>query len=243
QMIKPTIFIGSSTEGLNVANAIHQNLDHFAEVTIWSQGIFKLSSPVITTLINSLNQFSFAIFVFSPDDITNLRGKNFTSVRDNVIFETGLFAGRLGIDRVFFLKPRGQNDLRLPTDLLGVIMGEYDPNRTDKNLVAATGPFCNQVKNQIDGLKSVDEEKKIALKFSNNSGESDTFKIENDLKLIEVYCERYNFTMVSFQKLKEMIHPKFTEEYIMALIEKYPLYLRRCKLREGVYGVELINRK
>lgn len=242
-MNRPTIFIGSSTEGLNVANAIHQNLDHFAEVTIWTQDVFKLSSSIITTLVNSLNNFDFAIFVFSPDDITNLRGTNFTTVRDNVIFETGLFAGKLGIERVFFLKPRNQNDLRLPTDLLGVVAGEYDPNRMDKNLVAATGPFCNQVKNQISAIKNSDEQKKSTNvpKAADISDDADFNKIDNDLKLIAVYCERNSFTMVSFEKLKEMVHPKFTEEYVMTLVEKYPLYIRRCKLKGGVYGIELLE--
>src|SRR4051812_9344347 len=107
-MDKVKIFIGSSTEGLGVAYAIQQNLEHDAEVTIWTQGVFQISMPIITSLIKQLSVFDFAIFVFSPDDILKLRGSEFTSIRDNVIFETGLFAGKLGIERVYFIKPRGQ---------------------------------------------------------------------------------------------------------------------------------------
>src|SRR6185295_6194970 len=151
-MIKPKIFIGSSTEGLDVANAIQQNLDHYSEVTIWTQGVFLLSTSIITSLVNSLSKYDFAIFVFSPDDITNLRGNTVSSVRDNVIYETGLFSGKLGVERVFFIKPRNHLDLHLPTDLLGVIAGEYNSNRSDRNLVAATGPFCNEVRKRISSL-------------------------------------------------------------------------------------------
>ena len=153
-MRKSRIFIGSSVEGLSVAHAVQLNLDHFAEVTVWSQGLFQLSVPTITNLLNSLTKFDFAIFIFYRDDITYLRGQKLSTVRDNVIFETGLFAGRLGIDRVFFLKPRKNFDLHLPTDLLGVTAGEYDAERTDNNFVAATGPFCTQVQQQIIALNN-----------------------------------------------------------------------------------------
>ena len=235
-MDKPRIFIGSSKEGLDVANAIHDNLDEFAEVTIWTQGVFKLSSVIITTLVNSLNKYDFAIFIFSPDDITNLRGIDYSTVRDNVIFETGLFIAKLGINRVFFLKPRDQTDIHLPSDLLGMIAGEYNSKRSDHNLVAATGPFCNQVRQQI-----------LEIKADNLEAASQTTKeelvndYENDLKMIDVYLKEYGWTMISFEKLKENIHPKFSESYVMKIIEKYPLYIRRCKLQEGVYGIKILD--
>ena len=241
-MDRPKIFIGSSTEGIEVANAIHYNLDHFAEVTIWTHGVFKLSTTIITTLVNSLNNSDFGIFVFSPDDITNLRGSNFSTVRDNVIFETGLFAGKLGIDKVFFLKPRNQVDLHLPTDLLGMVVGEYDSNRIDRSLIAATGPFCSQVRQQISqfSLSRPMEIKSTSIK----SVESDESKIvNNDLKMIEVYLSENNWTMVSFQTLKENIHPKFTETYVMGLVERYPLLIRRCRLRNGTFGIKLLDKE
>lgn len=154
-MIIPKIFIGSSTEGLDLAYAIQENLEesNFAEVTVWTQGIFEISKPIITNLLNSLDNFDFAVFAFTPNDITVIRGTEYSTVRDNVIFETGLFAGRLGLDKVFFLKPKNYPDLHLPSDLLGVVIGEYNANRKD-NFRACTGPFCNQTRKQISKVFS-----------------------------------------------------------------------------------------
>jgi len=235
-MNRPRIFIGSSSEGLEVANAIQHNLDRFAEATIWTQGVFKLSAPIITSLMSSLKNFDFAIFVFSPDDMTNLRGANFSTVRDNVIFETGLFAGKLGIDRVFFLKPRNQTDLHLPTDLLGVISGEYDPDRIDKSLIAATGRFCTQVQEQIKAIQS---------ETTNSKVESRKFgipEIDNDPDLKILFATMYskNLTAISFEKLKENVHPKFTEDYVMKIVERHPLLVRRSKLGNGKPGIKIL---
>lgn len=151
-MPKSKIFIGSSSEGLEVARAIQQNLENDAEITIWNQGVFQLSVTVIATLMKQLQSFDFAIFVFTPDDTLNFRNSEYSSVRDNVIFETGLFAGKLGFERVFFVKPKGKDNLHLPSDLFGLISGEYDSNRSDGNLVSGTANFCNQVRYNIQQL-------------------------------------------------------------------------------------------
>lgn len=60
-----------------------------------------------------------------------------------------MFVGKLGKDKVFYVKPRDENDLHIPTDLLAMTPGTYDANREDKNLIAALGPFCNQVRLQL----------------------------------------------------------------------------------------------
>jgi predicted nucleotide-binding protein len=103
--MKPKIFIGSSVEGLSVAYAIQQNLLHDAEATVWSQGVFDLSATTIESLNKVLDSVDFSIFVFSADDETTMRGTTTPSIRDNVLFEFGLFIGKLGRDRVFFIIP------------------------------------------------------------------------------------------------------------------------------------------
>src|SRR5665213_1494192 len=136
---KPKIFIGSSVEGLNIAYAVQQNLTHDAEITVWDQGVFELSQTTIESLVTILEKCDYAIFVFSPDDITKIRKKEFLTVRDNVIFELGLFIGKLGRSRSFIIMP-DKPIFHIPTDLLGISTGKYDTTRTDGSYQAATGP-------------------------------------------------------------------------------------------------------
>lgn len=170
--MKPRLFIGSSTEALDIAYAIQENLAYDSNPTVWTQGIFELSSNTLDDLLTSLDNFDFGIFVFNPDDVSRIRNNKVTTVRDNVIFELGLFIGKLGKKRVFFVLPDNLSDFHLPTDLLGVTPGKYNSEREDKNLKAATGPFCNQVRMKFksfiyESLNDLENEsdsaKKIAL--------------------------------------------------------------------------------
>lgn len=149
--MKPKIFIASSVESLNVAYAIQENLEHFAEVTVWDQGIFELSEYSLNSLGKALDKAGYGIFIFSPDDITQIRGKDFATVRDNVIFELGLFMGNLGKENTFIVMPRDVEGFHLPTDLLGLTPSLYDAHRSDGNLVASVGPTCNKIRRHIEG--------------------------------------------------------------------------------------------
>lgn len=150
---KPAVFVGSSTESLDVAYALQENLDHAAEVTVWTQGIFELSKYTLESLIEVLEASDFGIFVFSPDDVSTVRGAEKAAVRDNVVFELGLFAGRLGRERNFILVPKGSEDLlRLPTDLLGMTPALYDAKRQDGNLRAALGPSTTKIAKSLAKL-------------------------------------------------------------------------------------------
>jgi len=55
-MNKPSLFIGSSSEGLDIAREVELLLQDTAEVTVWNEGlgIFKLGNSYLESLINSL---------------------------------------------------------------------------------------------------------------------------------------------------------------------------------------------
>ncbi|PSU23143.1 hypothetical protein CTM84_03555 [Photobacterium kishitanii] len=101
--------------------------------------------PSSIGITEALNASDFGIFVFSPDDETKMRGHVSESVRDNVIFELGLFIGKLGKRRCFIVMP-DNIDLRIPTDLVGVTPATYSGKRDISEIAAALGPACHEIR-------------------------------------------------------------------------------------------------
>ncbi|HEX9173097.1 MAG TPA: nucleotide-binding protein [Telluria sp.] len=153
--MKPKVFIASSVAGLDIAYPIQTNLQHDADVTIWSQGVFFLSVTPLDSLTEVMNSSDFGIFVFSPDDEIKMRGEISTAVRDNVIFELGLFIGSLGKRRCFIVMPDNV-DFHIPTDLVGISPAKYAGGREISEITATLGPACHEIRQAIklQGIKS-----------------------------------------------------------------------------------------
>jgi predicted nucleotide-binding protein len=109
----------------------------------------------MASLIDVLDESDFGLFILSPDDVAAIRDDSKQVIRDNVIFELGLFIGRLGSDRCFMIVPSGVEDLHLPSDLLGLTPATFQPDRQDGNMVAALGPACNRIRKAIGKLGAV----------------------------------------------------------------------------------------
>src|SRR5436190_768397 len=101
--MKPTLFIGTSGEGLAIARAIEVHLEKDAEVTVWKDGVFGLGQGTLESLVNSLHKFDFAVLCLTPDDLITSREVTTQSPRDNILLELGLFIGRLGRERTFIV--------------------------------------------------------------------------------------------------------------------------------------------
>jgi predicted transcriptional regulator len=219
---KPRIFIGSSVESLPIADAINENLDHSCEVTIWRNGTFNLSNNTIDSLLEKAAVVDFAVFIFSPDDLLTIRQETKQSVRDNVIFELGLFIGTIGKQRCFIVKPRNII-LHFPTDLLGVTAADYEPNRSDGDLASSLNLACSLMKKEVLKLGLVPEVKlstpkhKISLHFDQKldkasfqilfnllktvtsiPGGVSTWNISNDLKMKD---ERIHLSLIKLERL------------------------------------------
>ncbi|OYW73260.1 MAG: hypothetical protein B7Z37_22165 [Verrucomicrobia bacterium 12-59-8] len=148
---RSSVFIGSSTEGLETARALRTQLDKDAEITLWNEGIFPLSQGYLEALVNALPRFDFAVLVFSADDEIKSRGISELAPRDNVMFELGLFMGRLGRERTFVLYDDTQRP-KLPSDLAGVSTATYRSDRADGNIVAAVGAASDSIRSAIRSL-------------------------------------------------------------------------------------------
>lgn len=149
-MKKPKVFIASSVEGVAVAYETQTALEHNCDPTVWPQGVFRPSTPPLDALIRQLENSDFAIFVFTPDDEVTMREATANTVRDNVIFELGLFLGRLGRERCFIIAPNVP--MHIPTDLVGVSPVTYSAERDPDDLAAALGPACHQIRLAIGRL-------------------------------------------------------------------------------------------
>ncbi len=141
---RPKMFIGSSVEGLEVAQALQSGLEYDFEVELWNQNtIFRLGTASVEALESALKQFEFALFVFTPDDLVKKRQESSFTPRDNVIFEAGLFIGKLSRFRAFVVHPRNV-EIQIPSDLNGITMATYDGNAS--SLDAALGPACRNIR-------------------------------------------------------------------------------------------------
>jgi len=150
-MTKPALFVGSSSEGLDLARAVRTMLTEDAEVTLWNEGLFAISDTFIESLVHALPRFDFAALVLTADDLTTSHQVTALGPRDNVLFELGLFMGRLGRSRTFVIRPRG-DQLKIPSDLAGLTAAVYDWPRADGNHKAAVGPACDSIREMIRSL-------------------------------------------------------------------------------------------
>lgn len=169
-LTKPKLFIGSARESIKYVNAIHRALSPYAEATPWHAGVFQANRGTMEDLETQLRMSDFAVFVCSPDDISVIRNQVHMTPRDNVIFELGLFWGRLKRERVFFVVPdrvsmeadssapeltiSGMIDkFHIPSDLNGLTLLTYEI-RDDGNADAAVNTACDTIIGKIDTLKA-----------------------------------------------------------------------------------------
>ncbi len=152
---RPRVFIGSSVEGLAVAEALEFDLQFFADVTLWDQGVFHLSQGTLAALQQAADTSDFAILVLTADDVTTRRGQTYLTARDNVIFELGFFMGHLGPERTFIVYSR-DNSPTLPSDLAGITVATF-ADRADGNMDAAVGPAAIQLRNAMQAVMAAEE--------------------------------------------------------------------------------------
>lgn len=250
--MKPRIFIGSSVEGLNVAYAIQNNLMHRAEVTVWDQGVFNLSQSALESLVELLDRMDFGVFVFTPDDLVTIRGEENRIVRDNVLFELGLFVGRLGRQRSFILRS-SQGELRLPTDLLGINPATYEADRSDGNMRAATGPASNEIREIISRLGSHSKGSGTGAGSPNSEQETEVVSVDDEREKVEAVdsndesSEAFAWMRLYFageyEKAIELLETKI--EAAVDTQEKYALQLWMGEVKSRIdlnTGVTYLNK-
>lgn len=142
----PKLFIISSSEAIETAKAIRDNL-HDIYSTVWDNGVFFVSGYPLEALEVQVEQSDFAVAVAEPDDIVESRGARQRTMRDNVLFELGLFMGKLTRFRTILVHPRVQ-DLKLPSDLQGLTLVPYESG-DPATIASRVASACTQIRGVI----------------------------------------------------------------------------------------------
>lgn len=144
----PKLFIISSAEALPVAREVADELQRDAWPNVWNEGVFFAGGYSLEALEAAVEQSDFAVAVCEADDIVTSRKTTQPTIRDNVLFELGLFMGRLTRSRAFLLHPK-VDGLKIPSDLFGLTLLSYTPPKDDKDLRSAIARPCNDIRKAI----------------------------------------------------------------------------------------------
>jgi parallel beta-helix repeat protein len=142
----PTIFLGSSKEGLQPTKELGEELakSGAVEVLPWTEA-FHPGSGTLEDLAKRLDEVDFAAFLLLPDDEVRMRDRTHDVPRDNVVFELGLFMGKLNRHRTFALvEDPGDDEARrvqLLTDLAGTTHVEF----TREDMAAAARKLVDTI--------------------------------------------------------------------------------------------------
>ncbi len=240
--MKPRIFIGSSTEGLDIAQKVKDYYANDFECYLWNDGIFRYNENYLETLLKEANLFDYGILVFTKDDFTKSREKKFDSPRDNVVFEYGLFLGRLGRDNAFILQ--GDN-VKLPSDLFGITHANFKYKKcwfkkTRSLDESSLNDSLKRLKKQIEekvhlGVLGMLPSTVLAIGYFDNFVKPVCESLSASNKMLEDYkCSSYKFRIVLPKDLDSDIkkkanlfykEKKFNPIAINSISRSYPLYV------------------
>jgi Predicted nucleotide-binding protein containing TIR-like domain len=195
--MKPTLFIGSSTERLPVARALQEILTDHADVTVWNKAPeFVPGDSLLTGLIKVGQLYDFAILVFGRDDCTMMSDKPCASVRDNVLFELGLFIGHMGRERAFWVSPRGAKAPTVPDDLKGIVYLDFDePELTNhRDLLRSLDETRRRIFTRIDELGFRNEVVPMKRALCLASSEYEQARFQQDLDQIHHFFSKGEVT-------------------------------------------------
>ncbi len=149
---KIRLFVISTSENIKIVRALQAQFEHEDFNTIpWHQGVFKIANYTIDDLVSELDQCDFAVAIAHGEDRVESRDQDWPAPRDNVIFELGLFMGRLGRNRAILMEPKGVR-IKLPSDLAGLTTIRYD---FDESSPHKFGPACDKLREHIQKLGSI----------------------------------------------------------------------------------------
>jgi hypothetical protein len=150
-MRKKRIFIGSSSEELELAESAKKILEPEFDVTIWNDtvwdtAVFKINNNFLHDLLKATLQFDFGVLLGTTDDKVVVRDKEVLQSRDNVLFELGLFMGRLGLSKCAFVV---EKELNVLSDIKGICLARFTKTEPS-SYINAISTVADLFRNQRD---------------------------------------------------------------------------------------------
>lgn len=169
-IVKPRLFIGSSSAAYAVALQFKTALDNVAEVVPWRRAPeWRSMWSTLECLVDAADSYDFGLFIFAADDDSVSDHEKRKAVRDNVLLELGMFLGSLGRDRTFgvmeeavperkMAKMRQDEKIKTPSDLLGIQLPRFKRRGvgSQRSIGAAAAEIAKRIvsegrrKNRID---------------------------------------------------------------------------------------------
>jgi hypothetical protein len=152
--MKRKLFIGSSSEGKSIAEKLKTKIieecGDWIEPKLWSENkVFTLNTSTFHNLIQSARKYEYGIFVATADDLRKKRWQIKKTMRDNVLFEAGMFLGSLGLTRAFLLVDKR---CALPSDYAGITLSIYNKSNLEYKIAEI-----------IEGIKSTQNSYKFSI--------------------------------------------------------------------------------
>ena len=140
----PRLFIISSSEAKPIAYSVRDGLARDVLCKVWDDGVFFAGGYPLEALEKEVARSDFALAIAEADDISISRRVKAPTVRDNVLFELGLFMGTLTRYRAILAHPKIKN-LKLPSDFQGLTVLPYEPGDA-ATLDDRVAPICDKIR-------------------------------------------------------------------------------------------------
>lgn len=210
--MKKRLFIGSSSEELDLANAAKKILEKDFDVVIWNDkiwdsSVFRINQNFLADLLKASLKFDFGILIGSKDDKVEYRGKKVLQPRDNVLFELGLFVGRLGLSKCAFLV---EKELKILSDLQGITLSFFERGKVNSFNTAVdqvSEVFKHSSDTEINFFPSATL---ASVYFENLVAPTCRFLIKNKgYELNGVHYEKYKLKIIIPDRITSDLNLKF----------------------------------
>jgi hypothetical protein len=148
--MKPTIFLGSSANHLDVLKQVSAFIGDTGDCVLWPKAFVQNKSN-LDSLIRQTKLADFSVLLAMKDDLLWKKNEVHEVARDNVIFEFGLFLGSSGVYKSFLLVEDGIN---LPSDLDGIALGRFTLETGKYN---SLDKVCEEIKAGINAASRVSD--------------------------------------------------------------------------------------